>query len=43
MLELTMGGRAIGGLDAIDFFESLIDSIPEELKTEEFCNEYELH
>ena len=41
MLELTMGGRCIGGLDAITFFESLPESLPEKLKTEEFCNEYE--
>lgn len=41
MLELTMGGRCISGLDAITFFESLPEFLPEKLKTDEFCNEYE--
>lgn len=41
MLDLTMGGRCISGIDAIAFFESLPDSIPDEVKTEEFCRDYE--
>ena len=41
MLELTMGGRCISGLDAIALFESLPDYIPEEVKTEKFCRDYE--
>lgn len=41
MLDLTMGGRCIGGLDAVAFFEALPDSIPDAVKTEQFCNEYE--
>lgn len=41
MLDLTMGGRCIGGLDAITFFEALPNSVPDAVKTEEFCNEYE--
>ena len=41
MLDLTMGGRCVSGLDAIGFFESLPDSVPGEVKTEEFCCEYE--
>lgn len=41
MLELTMGGRAVSGLDAIAFLEALPDSIPQEVKTEEFCRDYE--
>lgn len=41
MLELTMGGRCISGSDAITLFETLPDCIPDEVKTEEFCREYE--
>lgn len=41
MLELTMGGRCVSGIDAVAFFEALPDSIPEEIKTEEFSCEYE--
>ena len=41
MLELTCGGRTIGGLDAIAFFEALPDCINDEAKTESFCMEYE--
>lgn len=41
MLDLTNGGRCIGGLDAVAFFEALPDSIPDAVKTEQFCNEYE--
>ena len=41
MLELTDGGRTIGTLDAIGFFETtVLDCIPEKAKTEDFCNEY---
>ena len=43
MLDLTDGGRCISGPAAIDFFEMLAASedIIEDVKTEEFCNEYE--
>lgn len=41
MLDLTMGGRTISGEDAVRFFESVPDMLDEEVKTEEFCNEYE--
>lgn len=41
MLDLTMGGRCVGGVDAVEFFERLADIFPAEIKTEEFCNEYE--
>ena len=40
MLDLTDGGRCMSGTDAVEFFEMLVDSIDEELKTEEFCEEY---
>lgn len=40
MLDLTMGGRCISGKEAVEFFETLPDSIPEEIKTDKFCNEY---
>lgn len=40
MLELTNGGRMISGLDAIDFMERLADVIDEDVKTEDFCNEF---
>lgn len=39
MLELT--GKCCSGIRAIEFFESLADVIGEEVKTEEFCEEYE--
>lgn len=39
-LEITMGGRMIGGEDAVEFFEAVAELIPEEDRTEEFCNEY---
>ena len=39
MLELT--GVCCGGLDAIEFMEMLPDVIPEECKTDDFCEEYE--
>lgn len=41
MLELTKGGRCMGGLEALRFFETLPDMIPDEVKTETFCDEYE--
>lgn len=41
MLELTMGGRTVSGLDAIAFLEALPDSIPQEVKTKQFCRDYE--
>ncbi len=41
MLELTMGGRCMGGEDAVRLFETVPDMIPEEARTEEFCDEYE--
>ena len=40
MLTLTDGGRMMGGPEAIEFFERLGDVIDEDVKTEEFCNEY---
>lgn len=40
MLEMTDGGRCMSGVEAVEFFERLADSIDEELKTEEFCEEY---
>lgn len=41
MLDLTMGGRAVSGLDAIQFFEALPGVFPNEVKTAAFCDEYE--
>lgn len=41
MLDLTMGGRCVGWMDALAFFESLPDMIPDEVKTETFCDTYE--
>lgn len=40
-LEITMGGRMIRGEDAVAFFEAVAELIPEEDRTEEFCDEYE--
>lgn len=40
-LELTNGGRCMSGPDAVAFLEMLPDSIPDEIKNDEFCNEYE--
>ena len=40
MLDLAMGGRAVGGGAAVAFFEALLDSLPDEMKTEDFCNQY---
>lgn len=39
-LELTMGGRMMGGEAAVTFFESVAELIPEEDRTEEFCDDY---
>lgn len=39
MLELT--GLCCGGVEAIEFMESLADVFDEETKTNEFCEEYE--
>lgn len=41
MLTLTNDGRAMGGTEAVNFFEMLPDNIPDEIKDEEFCEEYE--
>lgn len=38
MLELT--GKCCGGIEAIEFMESLADIIGEDVRTEEFCNKY---
>jgi|GEM_PF-1256417 len=42
MLDLKDGGRCIGGIDAVEFFEQLAagEGIDTDIKTEEFCNEY---
>lgn len=40
MLELTDGGRMIAGEEAIEFLEGLADVLPEEVRTEEFCDEF---
>lgn len=41
MLELTDGGQTIGTLGTIEFFETMVlDCIPEEAKTEDFCQQY---
>lgn len=39
MLEIT--GKCCSGIEAIEFMESLADVIDEEVRTEEFCEEYE--
>lgn len=39
MLELT--GKCCSGIEAIEFMEMLPDIIPEEIKTDEFCEKYE--
>lgn len=41
MLKLTLGGYMMGGLDAIEFMEMLPDNIPDEVKDDDFCEEYE--
>lgn len=40
MLELTMGGLCMSGLDAVEFLEMLPDNIPDEVKDDDFCAEY---
>lgn len=39
MLDLT--GKCCGGIEAIEFMESFADIMDEDVKTEEFCEEYE--
>lgn len=39
MLKLT--GKCCGGIEAIEFMESLAEIIDEDDRTEEFCAEYE--
>lgn len=39
MLELT--GKCCGGIEAVEFMESLADIIDEDVRTPEFCEEYE--
>ena len=39
MLNLT--GQCMSGESAVDFLEMLPDNIPDEIKDEEFCDEYE--
>lgn len=39
MLDLT--GKCCGGIQAIEFMESFADIMDEDVKTEEFCEEYE--
>lgn len=41
MLDLTMGGQAVGGEAAVHFLEALPDMLDNAVKTEDFCNEYE--
>ena len=38
---LDIPGKSCSGLTAIEFFESLIDVIDEDVKTEEFCEKFE--
>ncbi len=38
MLELT--GKCCGGIEAIEFMESLAEVFDEDVKTEEFCKNY---
>ena len=40
MLDLTDGGRCMSGPDAIEFMEKLADVLDEEVRTEEFCDEF---
>lgn len=40
-LDLTMGGLCMSGLDAVTFLELLPDNIPDEIKDDDFCTEYE--
>jgi hypothetical protein len=39
MLEIT--GATMSGIDAVEFLEMLPDNIPDEIKDDEFCAEYE--
>lgn len=39
MLEIT--GIMMGGEDAVEFLEMLPDNIPDEIKDDDFCAEYE--
>lgn len=39
MLELT--GACCGSIEAVEFFESLAEIIPEDDRTDEFCEKYE--
>lgn len=39
MLEIT--GKCCSGIEAIEFMESLADIIDEDVRTEEFCEQYE--
>ena len=39
MLELT--GKCCNGIDAIGFMESVAEIIPEDKRTDEFCEKYE--
>lgn len=39
MLELT--GMCCSGLDAVSFMESLADIFDDDIKTDDFCNDYE--
>lgn len=41
MLELTNGGRMVSGEIAVEWLEMLPDSIPDEIKDDEFCSEFE--
>ena len=41
MLELKGTGKCCDEIEAIEFLESLADIIDEDVKTEEFCEEYE--
>lgn len=41
MLDLTMGGVCMSGLDAVEFLEMLPDNISDEVKDDDFCEEYE--
>lgn len=41
MLDLTAGGRACSGLEAIAFMERLADMLDEDVRTDEFCDEFE--
>lgn len=43
MLDLMDGGRCMGGIDAVEFFEQLAagEDIDIDAKTPEFCDDYE--